>query len=101
MVEDDPAGGNEERMSEERTRQQIIDGQASRAEAERFIVDLERALASALDEAASATTRLAQHKTAAAELVRGVPRIAGEDDRLTRLDLAQEAIDQHEATAGE
>lgn len=89
-------------------RQRIIDGNASAEEAEAFIVDLESALEStskAVDDlsakAVSALDRLARHKNAAAELTRAVPKIAGEDDRLTRLELAQEAIEQHERSAGE
>jgi hypothetical protein len=85
----------------DQVRRRIIDGQASADEAERFIGDLERKLVSALEEAASATNRLAVLRNADAALMRTLPRIAGEDNRLTRLALAEEAINQHEATAGD
>jgi hypothetical protein len=85
----------------DQARNRIIDGQASSEEAERFIGDLEGKLVSALNEAASATNRLAAHKKAAEGLVRMLPRIAGEDDKATRATLANQAIEQHQATAGE
>lgn len=97
-------------MSErqDHVRQRVIDGRASPEEVQGFIVELERALESALEavdnfstEAASATNRLARHMEAAADLTRMLPMIAAEDDRLTRLTLAEEAIDLHEASVGE
>lgn len=75
---------------ESEVRRQIIAGEAAPEEAERFVADLENAVVSALEEAAAAKNRLARHMNAAAELTRTLPQIAGEDDRLTRLTLAEE-----------
>jgi hypothetical protein len=88
-------------------RQHVIEGRASREEAEGFIAGLETERDLALAgvekfsaEAVEANNRLTKQLDAAADLVRTLPRIAGEDSRISRLELAKSAIDRHEQSGG-
>lgn len=89
-------------------RQRVVEGQASREEVEAFIVELEKERELALaavdkfsNAAVEANNHLASHVNASADLIRALTRIAGENDRMSRLKQAQEAIDNHERAAGD